>query len=678
LNIEQQIEALREQINQHNHQYYVLDDPLIPDAEYDRLFHQLQSLEKANPQLITADSPTQRVGSKPLEAFGKITHQVPMLSLANAFSSEELQDFDRRVREKLNVEIVSYAVEPKLDGLAVTLMYENGKLVYGATRGDGTTGEEITDNLKTIPSIPLKLYGSDHPGILEVRGEVYMPKKGFEEFNRNAAAHDEKTFVNPRNAAAGSLRQLNPAVTARRPLDIYIYALGQVDQGTLPDNHTDVLQQLQEWGLKHSPLLDCVQGIEALQAYYEKIAGIRNELPYEIDGVVYKVNDYAQQAIMGFVSRAPRWAIAHKFPAQEELTTLEDIQIQVGRTGALTPVARLAPVFVGGVTVTNATLHNMDEIERKDVRIGDSVIVRRAGDVIPEVVGPVLAKRGPDTEMFVMPESCPVCGSSVEKMPDEAVYRCTGGLYCAAQRKAAIKHFASRRAMDIDGLGDKIVDQLIDKELIKTPAGLYRLDLQSLAGLERMGEKSAANLIQALSDSRQTTFARFLFALGIRDVGEATAVSLANHFITLVALFEASENEETLMAVPDIGPIVASRIKHFLQEPHNREVINQLISDDIKIHWPDPEKPALQPFSGLTFVLTGTLQGMARNVAKQQIQSLGGKVAGSVSAKTSYVIAGDKSGSKLDKAMALKIPVLDEAELVQILKNPLSLSNMQR
>ena len=500
MNTEQQIEQLREEINRHNHQYYVLDDPQIPDAEYDRLFRQLQSLENKNPQLITSDSPTQRVGSKPLESFSKVTHQVPMLSLANAFSDEELGDFDRRVREKLELDVVSYAVEPKLDGLAVTLMYENGRLEYGATRGDGTTGEEITDNLKTIPSIPLKLYGNNHPGVLEVRGEVFMPKKGFEEFNINAADHGEKTFVNPRNAAAGSLRQLDPAITAKRPLDIYIYALGQVDKGSLPDNHTEVLQQLQEWGLRHSPLLERVQGLEELLAYYEKIAQQRNDLPYEIDGVVYKVNDYTQQAIMGFVSRAPRWAIAHKFPAQEELTTLEDIQIQVGRTGALTPVARLAPVFVGGVTVTNATLHNMDEIERKDVRVGDSVIVRRAGDVIPEVVGPVLAKRKKGLIKFVMPQSCPVCGSSVEKMPEEAVYRCTGGLYCAAQRKAAIRHFASRRAMDIDGLGDKIVDQLIDSELIKTPADLYCLDLQSIAGLERMGDKSAANLLQSLAE----------------------------------------------------------------------------------------------------------------------------------------------------------------------------------
>jgi DNA ligase (NAD+) len=669
LNIEQQIEQLRDQINLHNHRYYVLDEPVIPDAEYDRLFQQLQSLEQANPELITSDSPTQRVGSKPQEGFGKITHQIPMLSLANAFNHEELQDFDRRVREKLQIDNVCYAVEPKLDGLAVTLRYEHGQLVYGATRGDGTTGEDITSNLKTIPSIPLKLVGDDHPAVLEVRGEVFMPKKGFDEFNRKAIAQGEKTFVNPRNAAAGSLRQLDPAITARRPLDIYIYALGQVDQGALPDNHTDVLHQLKHWGLKHSPLLQRVRGMDALQAYYEKIADMRNELPYEIDGVVYKVDDYAQQAELGFVSRAPRWAIAHKFPAQEELTVLQDIQIQVGRTGALTPVARLSPVFVGGVTVTNATLHNMDEIVRKDVRVGDTVVVRRAGDVIPEVVGPVLDRRVAGASRFVMPLSCPVCQSSVEKTEGEAVYRCTGGLYCAAQRKAAIKHFASRRAMDIDGLGDKLIDQLIDKELIKTPADLFYLDLTALSGLERMGEKSAKNLLQSLSNARQTSFARFLFSLGIREVGEATALALASHFQTLEDLFEASEDE--LLSVPDVGPVVASHIRHFFNEPHNRHVIEQLLLAGV--HWPVPEKSVAQPLAGLTFVLTGTLQDMPRNEAKQQLQLLGAKVSGSVSAKTSYVIAGDKAGSKLDRAQSLQVPILDEQDLHQILKDPTSL-----
>jgi len=665
LNIKQQIEQLREQINQHNYQYYVLDQPSIPDAEYDRLFRELQALEEKNPDLITSDSPTQRVGSQPLDSFSKIRHQVPMLSLANAFTSEELLDFDRRVREKLQIEAVTYAVEPKLDGLAVTLMYEDGKLAYGATRGDGTTGEEITENLKTIPTIPLKLMGEHHPGILEVRGEVFMPTQGFNEFNQQAMERNEKTFVNPRNAAAGSLRQLDPRVTAKRPLDVYIYALGQVAQGTMPDNHADVLRQLKEWGLKHSPLLDCVVGVDALQAYYEKISKLRPELPYEIDGVVYKVNDYEQQAVLGFVSRAPRWAIAHKFPAQEELTLLEDIQIQVGRTGALTPVARLSPVFVGGVTVTNATLHNMDEVERKDVRIGDTVIVRRAGDVIPEVVGPVLERRK-SVKKFHMPDVCPVCDSSVERAAGEAVYRCTGGLYCAAQRKGAVKHFASRRAMDIDGLGDKLIDQMIDNDLIKTPADIYHLDLESLSGLERMADKSASNLLAALSGSKQTTFARFLYSLGIREVGEATAASLANHFRTLDNLYAATE--EDLITVPDVGPIVAANIFHFLQEPHNRTVIEQLLSAGI--YWPEPEEPVSQPLAGLTFVLTGTLEGITRNDAKQKLQSLGGKVAGSVSAKTSYVIAGDKAGSKLDKAQSLGIPITNEEGLMQILRAP--------
>jgi DNA ligase (NAD+) len=669
LDTRDKIQRLREQINQHNYRYYVLDEPSVPDAEYDRLFRELQVLEQENPALITDDSPTQRVGGQALTAFKKVTHRVPMLSLANAFTREELEDFDRRVRQKLKLDRVVYAVEPKLDGLAVTLMYEHGKLVYGATRGDGTTGEEITDNLKTIHSVPLRLVGKHHPATLEVRGEVFMPKEGFRKFNQRAAERGEKTFVNPRNAAAGSLRQLDPRVTAKRPLDIYIYALGQVDQGALADNHVDVLHQLKTWGLKHSPLLERAQGVEGLYAYYEKVAGLRSTLPYEIDGVVYKVNDYSQQHQLGFVSRAPRWAIAHKFPAEEEITVLQDIQIQVGRTGALTPVARLEPVFVGGVTVTNATLHNMDEIDRKDVRVGDTVIVRRAGDVIPEVVASVLERRNKGASRFVMPQRCPVCDSSVEKLADEAVYRCTGGLYCPAQRKAAIRHFSSRKAMDIDGLGDRIIDQLIEQSLIKTPADLYRLDQKTLAGLERLGEKSAANLIAALEQSKATSFARFLYALGIREVGEATALSLANHFQTLEQLIGASEEE--LMAVPDIGPIVAAHIHNFFGEPHNRDVIHQLLESGI--HWPVSKRPAAQPLTGLTFVLTGTLTQMPRNEAKQKLQSLGAKVAGSVSAKTDYVVAGDKAGSKLDKANSLGLSVRDEQWLLQLLDNPESL-----
>lgn len=669
MNINKKLQHLREEINEHNYRYYVLDAPSIPDAEYDRLYRELQSLEENHPELITDDSPTQRVGSKPLEAFNQVSHKVPMLSLANAFAYEEVEDFDRRVRQKLGVNSVTYSVEPKLDGLAVTLVYEDGRLKYGATRGDGSTGEEITENLKTIHSVPLRLVGNGYPSMLEVRGEVFMPREGFELFNQRALERGDKAFVNPRNAAAGSLRQLDPRITAKRPLDIYIYALGQADMDELPDNHYDVLKQLKLWGLKHSPLLERVEEISGLFSYYEKISTLRNNLPYDIDGVVYKVNDFAQQKELGFVSRAPRWAVAHKFPAEEELTVLEDIQIQVGRTGALTPVARLKPVFVGGVTVTNATLHNMDEIERKDVRVGDTVIIRRAGDVIPEVVASVTERRNKGAKKFVMPKICPVCHSSVEKLPEEAVYRCTGGLYCPAQRKAVVRHFASRKAMDIDGLGDKIVDQLIEQSMIQTPADLYQLEQGALAGLERMGEKSATNLVNALEVSKDTTFARFLYALGIREVGETTALALANHFSGLEQLMQASEHD--LMSVPDVGPIVAAHIFNFFREPHNLDVIDELLNSGI--HWPVPERPQEQPLADLTFVLTGVLSKMTRNEAKERLQSMGAKVASSVSAKTDYVIAGDKAGSKLVKANDLDINVRDEDWLMEILNNPVNL-----
>lgn len=657
------LQSLRDEINQHNYRYYVLDDPSIPDSEYDRLFRELQAVEEKYPELITPESPTQRVGSIPASHFDKIKHDIPMLSLGNAFSDQELEDFDRRVREKLDIDEAEYAVEPKLDGLAVTLMYEKGRLTYGATRGDGTTGEDITQNIRTIHSIPLQLMGDNHPERLEVRGEVFMPKAGFEKLNQKARDNDEKTFANPRNAAAGSLRQLDSKITASRPLDIYIYALGQVSQD-ISQNHSDTLNQLQQWGLKHSPLLKVVKGVKGLKSYYEEIGIQRDSLPYEIDGVVYKVNSYPYQKLMGFVSRAPRWAIAHKFPAQEEITELEDIEIQVGRTGALTPVARLKPVFVGGVTVTNATLHNMDEIIRKDVRAGDTVIVRRAGDVIPEVVRSIPEKRVGESKLFQMPDHCPVCHSTVERVEGEAVYRCTGGLYCGAQRKEALKHFVSRKAMDIDGMGDKIIEQLVDQELIKTPADIYQLTFETLVALERMAEKSANNLLASIEKSKETTLARFLYSLGIREVGEATAAALANHFLTLEAIQAA--NEELLLEVADVGPIVAQHILNFFGEEHNQSVIEQL--QVAGIHWPEIVVATEHPLEGNTYVITGTLSTMSRNDAKQKLITLGAKVAGSVSSKTTALIAGEKAGSKLTKAQELGIEILDEEGLSKLVQ----------
>jgi len=663
MDIARKAEQLREEINQHNYKYYVLDDPVIPDADYDRLFQELQKLEQRYPELITPDSPTQRVGAQPASSFNKIKHEVAMLSLSNAFTDQELEDFDRRVREKLAVESVAYAAEPKLDGLAVTLMYKAGKLDYAATRGDGTTGEDVSHNIRTIRSVPLKLQGSGYPDVLEVRGEVFMPKTGFAAFNQAARDNNEKVFANPRNAAAGSLRQLDPRITAKRPLDIYIYAIGKTSNDKLPDNHVELLALLQQWGLKHSPLLQKLQGVAALKKYYAEILRQRDALPYEIDGVVYKVNQFAQQRQLGFVSRAPRWAIAHKFPAQEETTVVEAIDIQVGRTGALTPVARLRPVQVGGVTVTNATLHNMDEIRRKDIRVGDTVIVRRAGDVIPEVVKSIRDKRPTAAQLFKMPQHCPVCDSNVEKDATEAVYRCTAGLYCKAQRKEAIKHFASRRAMDVEGLGDKLIEQLIEEDRIETPADLYQLDHDVLSSLDRMAEKSADNLLRALEDSKQTTFARFLFALGIREVGESTAASLANHFITLDKLIHASK--EDLQEVEDVGEIVAARVVNFFSETHNRRVIERLLSSGI--HWQTPSADKQQPLANKTYVLTGSFNQIKRNEAKQQLQDLGARVAGSVSSKTTAVFAGDKAGSKLTKARELDIPVYTEDDLMKLL-----------
>ena len=659
-----ELESLREQIRHHNYRYHVLDDPEVPDAEYDRLMRALQALEGEYPDLITADSPTQRVGDQPMSAFGTVAHRVPMLSLDNAFSAEELQDFHRRVVGKLEMEgeeSLQYAAEPKLDGAAVSLLYENGVLVRGATRGDGSTGEDITHNVRTIEAIPLHLIGNGYPSLLEVRGEVFMPKAGFEAYNEKAREAGEKTFVNPRNAAAGSLRQLDPKLTAARPLDIYVYFVGESEGAALPTCHSEILDQLQEWGLKTCPERRVVDGVAGCLAYYDAVGDKRDSLPYEIDGVVYKVDELALQRELGYVSRAPRWAIAHKFPAQEELTKVQGIEFQVGRTGALTPVARLEPVFVGGVTVSNATLHNIDELHRKDVRIGDTVIVRRAGDVIPEVVSVIEKRRPKGTQRVHLPKKCPVCRSTVTREEGEAVARCTGGLYCAAQRAEALKHFVSRKAMDVDGLGGRMIEQLVAIDRVKTPADIYGLDQDELAAMERMGEKSAANLLAAIDESKSTTLARFLYALGIREVGEATAASLAAYFGKLPGIIVASE--EDLLAVADVGPVVASRIRSFFDESHNLEVIQKLQESGVEWAESEPQQaPAEGPLSGKAFVLTGTLTDMSRDEAKHLIQKLGGKVTGSVSKKTDFVIYGDNAGSKLAKAQNLGVGTLDESE----------------
>ena len=662
-------EELRRQIEYHNYRYYVLDDPEIPDAEYDRLMRELEALEAAHPEIITPNSPTQRVGAKPRDGFREVRHDVPMLSLNNCFSEEELRAFDRRVREGLGVEsAVEYAAEPKLDGLAISLVYEDGELVLGATRGDGYTGEDVTANVRTIDSIPLRLLGDDIPKRLDVRGEVVMPIAGFRALNEAARKKGEKEFANPRNAAAGSLRQLDPAVTARRPLEMYCYAIGRAEGVELAATHVGQLEQLRGWGLRVSREVRLVEGVDGCLDYYRRMGEKRDSLPFEIDGVVYKVNRIDWQERLGYVSRAPRWAIAHKFPAHEEMTQVLDVEFQVGRTGALTPVARLKPVFVGGVTVSNATLHNMDEVERKDVRIRDWVIVRRAGDVIPEIVSVVLSKRPPDARKVVLPKTCPVCGSAVVRIEGEAVARCTGGLYCPAQRREAIKHFASRKAMDIEGLGDKLVEQLIDRGLVEHVDDLYRLTVDDLVKLERMGPKSAQNLIDALEKSKQTTLARFIYALGIREVGEATARALAAHFRSLDRLREASIEE--LEAVPDIGPVVAKHIHTFFRQPHNLEVIDNLLKAGIR--WEEPEAPEseAQPLAGMTFVLTGALESMTREEAGEKLMALGARVSGSVSKKTTAVIVGDKPGSKLAKAEKLGVPVLDEQGLLALLADP--------
>jgi DNA ligase (NAD+) len=663
-------EELRHLIAEHDHRYYVLDAPTIPDAEYDALFRELAAIESAHPALLAPDSPTQRVGGKAASAFETVTHRVPMLSLNNAFADAEAEAFDRRVREILHAEQVRYACEPKFDGLAVSLLYEDRRLVVGATRGDGTSGENVTANLRTVQAIPLALAARSPPRLIEVRGEVLMKKRDFEKLNAAQAARGEKLYVNPRNAAAGSLRQLDAHVTRGRRLTFFAYGTGDVDWGAErpPTTHAELLDRLAALGFPVSDARATADGLDGLLGYYRKVGALRESLPYDIDGVVYKVDDLEAQRRLGFVSRAPRFAIAHKFPAEEATTVVAGIDVQVGRTGAITPVARLAPVFVGGVTVTNATLHNEDEVRRKDVRVGDTVVVRRAGDVIPEVVRVVHERRPAHTTAFAIPAACPECGSAVIRLADEAVARCTGGLVCPAQRKQSLLHFAGRRAMDIEGLGERLVDQLVDAGLVRTPADLYTLGVGQLAALERMAEKSAANVIGAIAKSKSTTLARFVFALGIRHVGEATAKELARHFGSLDRL--AAADPDTLTGVRDVGPVLAESIARFFAEPHNRQVIDALRAAGV--HWTEgaPGGATAGPLAGMTFVLTGTLPTMSRDEAKAAIEAAGGKAAGSVSAKTRYVVAGADAGSKLERAHALGIEVIDEDGLRALLAAP--------
>lgn len=663
------LRELREYIVRCDFAYFVLDDPIVPDAEYDRLLQQLQKLEEAYPELITDDSPSRRVGVKPIKKFSEVQHRSPMLSLNKAFVEEELEEFDRRVREKLSLknletEEIEYVAEPKFDGVAVCIRYEKGKFLFAATRGDGSTGEDITLNVKTISAVPLRLRGSEFPTVLEVRGEVFMPKGKFSAYNERALATGEKPLVNPRNGAAGSLRQLNPSITAQRPLDVYFYGVGEHEGWDMPVTHSDVLQRLREFGLKTCPEWKKVDGLRGCLGYYSRIGLKRDSLPYEIDGVVYKVNNLQGQADMGFVSRAPRWAIAYKFPAQEELTTVDGIEFQVGRTGAVTPVARLAPVFVGGATVSNATLHNIDELTRKDIRLGDTVIVRRAGDVIPEIVKVVEERRVVKSCPVIFPRHCPICGSDIVRADGEAVSRCVGGLFCAAQRKESIRHFSSRLAMNIEGLGARLIDQLVDNSLVVDPADLYSLSLDELQELKRMGRKSARNLISSLDRSKSTTFSRFLYALGIREVGEATAVALANDFQSLDILMVA--DEERLKLVPEVGPIVASHIRAFFGEEHNAEVIKRLLQSGIA--WPTPVVPisSNSPLSGKTVVLTGTLASMTRSEAKSRLVAQGAKVINSVSRTTDIVIVGANPGSKKKKAVELGVPIWNEQDLQKI------------
>ncbi len=661
----QQYYALKEELHQHSHRYYVLDAPEITDAAYDRLLQKLLRAETDHPDWVSVDSPSQRVGAAPLAQFVTVQHEVPMLSLDNAFSDDDVMAFDRRNHERLKTDaMIEYCCEPKLDGLAVSLLYRDGVFVRGATRGDGSSGEDITANLRTIAVIPLRLQGKNIPTLLEVRGEVFMPLKGFEKMNAASVAAGEKKFVNPRNAAAGSLRQLDSRITAQRPLSFFVYGIGAVEGGKLPEKHADILQTLGAFGFPVNPELRVVEGVDACITYYQQLATKRAALDYDIDGIVYKVNDISLQKKLGFVARAPRWANARKFPAQEEMTTVLAVDFQVGRTGAITPVARLEPVFVGGVTVSNATLHNMDEVARLDLHVGDTVIVRRAGDVIPQIVQVLSQHRPANAQTVLLPSVCPVCASPVEKTDDEAVARCSGGLICAAQRKEAIKHFAQRRAMDIDGLGDKLVEQLVDNNLVHSPADLYALTVPVLAALDRMGEKSAENLCAAIAASCDTTLPRFLYALGIREVGEATAQTLARHFGSLEAL--AAADAVRLQQTPDVGPVVAHYIAEFFADSRNIAVIDALRRAGVQ--WPPiTTVENTNPLQGMTLVLTGTLSSLDRNTAKDRLQALGAKVVGSVSAKTSAVIAGSDAGSKLAKAEQLGVPVWDEAQLLALL-----------
>lgn len=661
------IEHLRTDIERHNHQYYVLDNPLIDDAEYDRLYRELLECEARYPKLRTTDSPTQRVGGKPLDAFRQIRHEQPMLSLNNGFSDDEIYAFDKRVREALELEEVEYSVEPKFDGLAVSLRYEEGKLVGAATRGDGTTGEDVTLNVRTIKAIPLRIVSSDAPSVLEVRGEVLMFKEDFLSLNKRQTEAGGKVFANPRNAAAGSLRQLDATISASRALRFFAYGTGQIDAEQLPESHSELLHWLKTLGLPVSPEHGTAKGLDQLLSFYADIQRKRERLPYDIDGVVYKVNSIRLQSSLGYAARAPRFAIAHKFPAEEAITEVEGIDVQVGRTGAVTPVARLHPVFVGGVTVTNATLHNEDELARKDVRVGDWVVVRRAGDVIPEVVRVIQDRRPSNAVPFSMPAHCPACGSMVTRADDEAIARCSGGLFCPAQRKQALLHFVGRRAVDIEGLGEKLLEQLVDREIVQTPADIFKLTKDTLAGLERMGEKSAAKLLDSIEKARHTTLDRFMFSLGIRNVGEATARDIALHFGRLSKIMAATDEE--LLNVSDVGPVVAASVRQFFAEPHNRSVIDALISHGVA--WDENDGTSRNrhgALAGKTFVITGSLPGMSRNDAKRAIVTAGGKVTGSVSARTDYLVAGADPGSKLEKARDLGVSILDESALADLIE----------
>jgi DNA ligase (NAD+) len=667
--IEQQLNHLRTTLRHHEYLYHVQDNPEIPDAEYDRLMRELRKLEEAHPELITQDSPTQRVGAAPLSEFTQVRHEVPMLSLDNVFDEASYLAFNKRVQDRLkSSDALTFCCELKLDGLAVSLLYEDGVLVRAATRGDGTTGENITANVRTIRAIPLKLTGENIPRRVEVRGEVFLPQAGFEKINEEARRTGGKVFANPRNAAAGSLRQLDPRITAKRPLTFFCYGVGLLEGGELPASHMARLQQFKAWGLPVSDRIRLCSTPEEVLAFYHQVEADRPTLGFDIDGVVIKVDSLALQETLGFVARAPRWAVAFKFPAQEQMTTVRDVEFQVGRTGAITPVARLEPVQVAGVLVSNATLHNADEIERLGLRIGDRVVIRRAGDVIPQVVGVVESERPEDTQEIIFPTHCPVCGSDVERVEGEAVTRCTGGLICGAQRKEALKHFVSRRALDVDGMGDKIIDQLVEKEYVHTPADLFKLTAGKLTGLDRMGPKSAQNTVDALEKAKETTFARFLYALGIREVGEATAAGLAAHFGTLDALAAASIDD--LQKVSDVGIVVATHTFNFFAEESNREVIRQL-REEAGVRWPDPVVVKAEeidsPFAGKTVVLTGSLSILSRDEAKDRLTALGAKVAGSVSKKTDLVIAGEAAGSKLVKAQELGIQVIDEAEMIRLL-----------